>query len=62
MKDFETIMTIITSILAAIVIGLWILTLGEFAVMGVTIFAMIVIVAMLQPNTNTIIIEIEAED
>ena len=62
MEKLETIMTIIVSIFGAIVIGAWILSLGEFAVPIVVSTALIIGVAMLQPEKDTIVIEIEYED
>lgn len=62
MKNFESIMTIIISIFAAIVIGAWILHLGEFAGEVMIILGLIVGVTMIQPEKEIIVIEVEYED
>lgn len=62
MEKLETIMTIIISIFAAIVIGAWILSLGEFAVPVIMVLTIIVIGCMVQPENNAIEVIVEYED
>lgn len=62
MNKLETIMTIVISMFASIVIGAWILHLGEFAGMTMIMLGLIIGVGMLQPEDNTIVIEVEVED